>query len=83
MQRDWMRLSLTRDYALQVHRLQSQGGAVIIMHGEDCVEAEMRAAQEASEKGAVYISPYNDMNVRAPGQGFGSGLRLCAPGLCC
>jgi len=49
-------------------------GAEIIVGGEDCVEAEQLAREEAKRTGRVYISPYNDPQV-VGGQGT-VGLEL-------
>ena len=35
-------------------------GAKIKVHGEDCVESEMKAREVANQNGQVYVSPYND-----------------------
>lgn len=45
---------------MQVARLRAEGTADILLHGADCVEAELLAASVAAERGACYISPYND-----------------------
>lgn len=59
----------------KVARLRSLG-AVIVQVGADCVEAELAARSEAEACGAVYISPYNDLQV-VGGQGT-IGLELLA-----
>ena len=43
-------------------------GAEVQVHGDDCVVTEQHARHVASERGATYISPYNDAAVIA-GQG--------------
>ncbi len=43
-------------------------GADVRPHGRDCLEAEVYARAYAAEQGAVYISPYNDIQV-VGGQG--------------
>jgi len=43
-------------------------GAEVRLHGEDCVESELAARSYASERGAFYLSPYNDERV-VVGQG--------------
>lgn len=43
-------------------------GAVLVLNDGDCLAAERSARQAADERGAAYISPYNDRNVIA-GQG--------------
>ena len=35
-------------------------GAKIKVHGEDCVESEMKAREVANQNDQVYVSPYND-----------------------
>jgi len=43
-------------------------GAEIVVCGEDCLEAETRAREEATRSHKAYVSPYNDLAV-AGGQG--------------
>lgn len=43
-------------------------GANLVLHGNDCVEAELKARSDARANGVTYISPYNDATVMA-GQG--------------
>ncbi|XP_013390769.1 uncharacterized protein LOC106159121 isoform X2 [Lingula anatina] len=43
-------------------------GVSLLYHGMDCVETEKKGRQTALDKGATYISPYNDLDVIA-GQG--------------
>lgn len=38
-------------------------GAQVIKHGTDCLECETRAREFAQERGMVYVSPYNDVDV--------------------
>ncbi|REJ83431.1 MAG: pyridoxal-phosphate dependent enzyme [Acidobacteria bacterium] len=45
-----------------------RAGAEVVVSGDDCVEAEVAARRAADESGAVYVSPYNDLEVVA-GQG--------------
>jgi threonine dehydratase len=52
----------------KIERLAKTCGATIELHGEDCVEAERLARRTAEVSGAVYISPYNDIDVIS-GQG--------------
>jgi threonine dehydratase len=52
---------------VKVEELRATGIA-LVMEGEDCVEAELRAAAFAREHGAVWVSPYNDPAIIA-GQG--------------
>jgi threonine dehydratase len=40
-----------------------QAGVEVRYHGNDTVDAEVEARRFAQEKGSVYISPYNDMQV--------------------
>jgi hypothetical protein len=40
-----------------------------VFHGQDCVEAEREARRAAEQRGAVYVSPYNDHQVGACGRG--------------
>ncbi|GFH21428.1 serine/threonine dehydratase [Haematococcus lacustris] len=42
----------------------TQRGSLVVV-GEDCVEAETAACQQAQQSGLVYVSPYNDLEVRA------------------
>lgn len=51
----------------KVERVRSAGMAVELV-GEDCVEAERSGAEHARASGAVWISPYNDLEV-IQGQG--------------
>ena len=46
----------------KMDQLQQQG-AHTVQHGTDCVEAELQAKAWAHQTGAVYISPYNDVQV--------------------
>ena len=46
----------------KMDQLQQQG-AQTVQHGTDCVEAELQAKAWAHQTGAVYISPYNDLQV--------------------
>ncbi|MBN2430528.1 MAG: threonine/serine dehydratase [Acidobacteria bacterium] len=43
-------------------------GAQIILHGNDCLEAEQLARATAEREGRIYVSPYNDWQV-VGGQG--------------
>jgi len=43
-------------------------GARIVLHGDDCLEAEQLARSTAEKEGRVYVSPYNDWQV-VGGQG--------------
>lgn len=43
-------------------------GAEVVVHGDDCVDTERRAREEAEASRRVYLSPYNDAAVIA-GQG--------------
>ncbi|XP_076090599.1 L-threonine ammonia-lyase-like isoform X1 [Mytilus galloprovincialis] len=43
-------------------------GARLVLHGHDCVEAELKARSDAETHGTTYVSPYNDPTVVA-GQG--------------
>ncbi|GAB4819037.1 hypothetical protein N2152v2_006083 [Parachlorella kessleri] len=45
-----------------------EAGAEIVFHGQDAVETEREARRAAEQRGAVYVSPYNDWRV-AGGQG--------------
>ena len=38
-------------------------GVQIVIHGDDCVETERFARQEAEKKGQVYIAPYNHLKI--------------------
>lgn len=64
--------SVSRRKLAKIEHLASQVGckmSIFVLDGvEDCVEAEIRARQEAEAAGRVYISPYNDEAVIA-GQG--------------
>ncbi|KAL4218043.1 hypothetical protein ACF0H5_022781 [Mactra antiquata] len=53
---------------LKVDALQELYGVKVTRHGNDCVEAEIKARQTAKERNQLYISPYNDWDVMA-GQG--------------
>lgn len=35
-------------------------GAALVLHGDDCLDAEVEARRVAGERGLVYVSPYND-----------------------
>jgi threonine dehydratase len=50
------------------------GAENVVLHGNDCVDAEMYAKRLAETSGACYISPYNDDDI-INGQGT-SGLEL-------
>eukprot|EP00891_Asterochloris_glomerata_P002234 jgi/Astpho2/2234/Aster-03215 len=50
----------------KMDQLQQQG-AQTVQHGTDCVEAELQAKAWAHQTGAVYISPYNDLQVSGQG----------------
>ena len=52
----------------KIERMAKECGAKIVLHGDDCVEAERLARSVAERKGSVYISPYNDIDVIS-GQG--------------
>jgi threonine dehydratase len=52
----------------KIERVAKECNAKIVMHGEDCVEAERLARSMAEGRGAVYMSPYNDVDVIS-GQG--------------
>ena len=43
-------------------------GAEVVLHGDDCLEAELKARSDADETGKTFVSPYNDEEVIA-GQG--------------
>ncbi|XP_052093336.1 L-threonine dehydratase catabolic TdcB-like [Mytilus californianus] len=43
-------------------------GAKLVLHGNDCVEAELKSRSDAEANGTTYVSPYNDRTVVA-GQG--------------
>ena len=43
-------------------------GAEIVVHGEDCMDGELKAREVANNTGGIYLSPYNDLEVVA-GQG--------------
>lgn len=45
-----------------------EAGAEVVFHGQDCVEAEAEARRVAAQRGGVYVSPYNDMQVRMAAQ---------------
>ncbi|KAL9987298.1 hypothetical protein ACROYT_G001581 [Oculina patagonica] len=45
-----------------------QLGGTVVCHGEDCVEAEVKARAVAEESNIPFVSPYNDLVVAA-GQG--------------
>lgn len=47
----------------QVAKLKARG-ANVLQHGDDCVVAERQARAAAAQAGGVYISPYNDFEVR-------------------
>jgi threonine dehydratase len=49
--------------AAKLSRLLEQG-ACVVQHGADCVLAEQEARRIAEERGMVYVSPYNDFEVR-------------------
>jgi threonine dehydratase len=38
-------------------------GAEIRVHGEDCMEGELKAREVATRTGAIYVSPYNDADI--------------------
>ena len=40
-----------------------EAGAEIVFHGQDAVETEREARRAAEQRGAVYVSPYNDWRV--------------------
>lgn len=52
----------------KIQRMAEKCNGKIILHGEDCIEAERKARQIAEARGQIYISPYNDLGVIA-GQG--------------
>ncbi|KAL4225284.1 hypothetical protein ACF0H5_015972 [Mactra antiquata] len=52
----------------KVDALQQLYGAKVTKHGNDCVEAEIKARNTAKERNQLFISPYNDWDVMA-GQG--------------
>lgn len=43
-------------------------GGEIVFYGDECLQAELKAREEAENSGRVFISPYNDLEVIA-GQG--------------
>lgn len=47
----------------KVDKLRSQG-AQIVLFGDDAVEAELEARQIANKLKLVYVSPYNDLQVK-------------------
>ena len=49
-------------------RAMERLGAEVVFHSNDTARAEARAREDAAERGAVYVSPYNDPDVIA-GQG--------------
>lgn len=53
--------------AAKVQKLRARG-AVIVEHGDDCLDAELEARRVAEARGLRYVSPYNDAAVVA-GQG--------------
>ena len=48
--------------AQKVERLRKTG-AVIVMHGSSCEQAELHARAMAGREGRIYVSPYNDPEV--------------------
>ncbi len=57
----------------KIEAIRRLGGDVRV-HGPDCLDAERYARETARRRGAVYLSPYNDVRVVA-GQGT-AGLEL-------
>lgn len=53
--------------ATQAERIQAYG-VKVVHHGDDCLETERAAREHAEQRGLVYVSPYNDVEVMA-GQG--------------
>ncbi|KAI8462337.1 MAG: tryptophan synthase beta subunit-like PLP-dependent enzyme [Monoraphidium minutum] len=53
--------------AAKVEKLRA-AGAALVLHGDDCLDAELEARRVAGERGLVYVSPYNDWEIIA-GQG--------------
>ncbi|KAI8462928.1 MAG: tryptophan synthase beta subunit-like PLP-dependent enzyme [Monoraphidium minutum] len=53
--------------AAKVEKLRA-AGAALVLHGDDCLDAELEARRVAGERGLVYVSPYNDWEIMA-GQG--------------
>lgn len=52
----------------KMEKMAKECNANIVLHGEDCVDAERLARHVAEQTGATYISPYNDLDVIS-GQG--------------
>lgn len=48
--------------AAKVEKLRARG-ARLVLHGDDCLDAELEARRVAGERGMVYVSPYNDWEV--------------------
>lgn len=59
----------------KMDQLQQQG-AQTVQHGTDCVEAELQAKAWAHQTGAVYISPYNDLQVSGWARRYECNLQL-------
>lgn len=57
------------NYASQAKlKMVTAMGGCVEHYGDDCVETEKRARQEALDTSTTYISPYNDLEIVA-GQG--------------
>ncbi|KAG2383316.1 hypothetical protein C9374_004653 [Naegleria lovaniensis] len=47
----------------KIENIQKVMGAQVILHGDNCLKAEMYAKEYARERNIPYISPYNDVDV--------------------
>ncbi|KAF0979677.1 hypothetical protein FDP41_001345 [Naegleria fowleri] len=59
----------------KIENIQKVMGGQVILHGDNCLKAEMFAKEYARERNIPYISPYNDVDI-VIGQGS-IGVEIC------